>query len=94
MTGNYNPATARLYTDIGLFTAAEPIGADVSDLFNSLTGFSRQLVYRKLAVAPGGLRDRVIALIHREAEHARNGRPARPSPWNPGPPAPAASCPA
>jgi len=76
-TGNYNGKTARTYTDIGLFTCSEAIGADVSDLFNSLTGFSRQLVYRKLAVAPGGLRDRVLGMIQREAEHARAGRPAR-----------------
>ena len=76
-TGNYNGRTARTYTDIGLFTCSEAIGADVSDLFNSLTGFSRQLVYRKLAVAPSGLRDKVRALISREAAHARAGRPAR-----------------
>ncbi len=76
-TGNYNGRTARTYTDIGLFTCSEAIGADVSDLFNSLTGFSRQLVYRKLAVAPSGLRDTVIAMIDREAAHARAGRPAR-----------------
>jgi len=76
-TGNYNGRTARTYTDIGLITCSEAIGADVSDLFNALTGFSRQLIYRKLAVAPGGLRDTVIAKINREAAHARTGRPAR-----------------
>jgi polyphosphate kinase len=76
-TGNYNGKTARLYTDIGLFTAADPIGADVSDLFNSLTGFSRQRAFRRLIVAPSGMRERVCQLIDREAENARAGRPAR-----------------
>jgi polyphosphate kinase len=76
-TGNYNSKTARLYTDIGLFTASPSIGADISDLFNALTGFSRQRLYRKLLVAPANMRERVIALIERETEHARNGRPAR-----------------
>jgi polyphosphate kinase len=76
-TGNYNSKTARLYTDIGLFTCNDAIGGDVSDMFNTLTGFSRQRVYRKLIVAPQGMRERVIQLIEREAEHARNGRPAR-----------------
>jgi len=76
-TGNYNSKTARLYTDIGLFTCNDAIGADVSDLFNTLTGFSRQRVYRKLLVAPQGMRQRVLQLVEREAEHARAGRPAR-----------------
>ncbi|MBA3671076.1 MAG: polyphosphate kinase 1 [Gemmatimonadaceae bacterium] len=76
-TGNYNSKTARLYTDIGLFTCSPSVGADVSDLFNSLTGIARQRYYRKLLVAPANLRDRLIALIDREASHARNGRPAR-----------------
>jgi polyphosphate kinase len=76
-TGNYNSKTARLYTDIGLFTCNDAIGGDVSDMFNTLTGFSRQRVYRKLIVAPQGMRERVIQLIEREAEHARNDRPAR-----------------
>jgi polyphosphate kinase len=76
-TGNYNGKTARVYTDIGLFTCADAIGADVSDLFNLLTGFSRQRVYRKLIVAPSGMRERVVQLIEREAAHARAGRPAR-----------------
>ena len=57
-TGNYNSRTARLYTDIGLFTCSRAIGADVSDLFNSLTGYSRQQLYRKLLVAPANMRDR------------------------------------
>ena len=76
-TGNYNSRTARTYEDIGLFTAADPIGADVSDLFNSLTGFSRQRAFRRLIVAPSGMRERVCQLIEREAENARAGRPAR-----------------
>ncbi|MCC7195483.1 MAG: polyphosphate kinase 1 [Gemmatimonadaceae bacterium] len=72
-TGNYNGKTARVYTDIGLFTCNEPVGADVSDLFNLLTGFSHQRVYRRLIVAPTGMRERVIQLIQREAAHAREG---------------------
>jgi polyphosphate kinase len=76
-TGNYNSRTARLYTDVGLFTCSPSIGADVSDLFNSLTGYSRQRLYRKLLVAPQNMRSRFIELIERETEHARNGRPAR-----------------
>jgi polyphosphate kinase len=75
-SGNYNSRTARQYTDVGLLTCAPSIGADVSDLFNSLTGFSRQRVYRKLLVAPLSLRARLIELIRREAEHARAGRAA------------------
>jgi len=76
-TGNYNTKTARTYTDIGLFTASPSIGADLSDLFNSLTGFSRQRVYRKLLIAPGNMRDRFLELIGNEANAARDGRPAR-----------------
>jgi polyphosphate kinase len=75
-TGNYNSRTARQYTDIGLLTCSPSIGADVSDLFNSLTGYSRQRLYRKLIVAPTDMRPRFIELIQREAEHARAGRPA------------------
>jgi polyphosphate kinase len=76
-TGNYNPDTARAYTDLGLFTADEEIGADASEIFNYLTGYSRQKEYRQLMVAPVNMRERMIALINREAEHARAGRPAR-----------------
>jgi polyphosphate kinase len=76
-TGNYNSRTARTYTDVGLFTCDEAIGADVSDLFNVLTGYSRFSEYRRLLVAPQGLRPRLLALIAREAAHARAGRPAR-----------------
>jgi polyphosphate kinase len=76
-TGNYNPSTARLYTDIGLLTSNPDIGADATELFNFLTGFSRQTSYRKLMVAPVGLRDGFIRLIRREVEHKREGRDAR-----------------
>ena len=72
-TGNYHSRTARLYTDVGLFTCSPSIGADVSDLFNALTGFSRQQLYRKLLVAPANMRARFVELIDREAEHARAG---------------------
>jgi polyphosphate kinase len=76
-TGNYNSKTARQYTDLGLFTCNPEIGADLSDLFNFLTGFSRQRHYRKLIIAPGDMRERFHALIAREMEHARAGRSAR-----------------
>jgi len=76
-TGNYNSKTARQYTDLGLFTCNPEIGADLSDLFNFLTGFSRQRHYRKLIIAPGEMRSRFHALIAREMAHARAGRPAR-----------------
>ena len=76
-TGNYNPETARMYTDIGLFTADPDIIADVSEIFNYLTGYSNQKDYRGLLVAPVQLRSRLTELITREAEHASAGRPAR-----------------
>ena len=76
-TGNYNSRTARLYTDFGFLTCHPEIGADVSDVFNLLTGFSRQREYRQLLVAPASMKDRFLSLIHREADHARAGRPAR-----------------
>ncbi|HJU73152.1 MAG TPA: polyphosphate kinase 1 [Gemmatimonadaceae bacterium] len=76
-TGNYNSKTARTYTDFGLFTCKPDIGNDVSELFNLLTGFSRQKTYRRLLVAPANMRDRFLSLIRREAEHARAGQPAR-----------------
>ncbi|MEW6130245.1 MAG: polyphosphate kinase 1 [Acidobacteriota bacterium] len=75
-TGNYNPATAKIYTDLGLFTTNPLIGADVTDLFNFLTGFSRQTEYRKLLVAPVNLREKMTALIEREIEHHKAGLPA------------------
>jgi len=75
-SGNYNSRTARIYTDVGLLTCSPSIGADVSDLFNSLTGYARQRIYRKLIVAPEFLRTRFIELIQREAENAREGKRA------------------
>lgn len=76
-TGNYNPATARLYTDLGLFTDDPDISQDVSELFNYLTGFSKQTRFRKLLVAPLELREEIIERIRREAKHARKGRPGK-----------------
>jgi len=68
-TGNYNPATARLYEDLGLLTADPDLGADLTDLFNLLTGYSRQQDYRKLLVAPVAMRAGLESLIHREMAH-------------------------
>jgi len=76
-TGNYNPTTARVYTDLALFTADPAFGQDVSEMFNLLTGYSQTRRWRKLIVAPVELRERVIALIDRERRHAEAGRPAR-----------------
>jgi polyphosphate kinase len=76
-TGNYNPKTARLYTDFGLFSCREELGADVTDVFNFLTGYSRQKSYRQLLVAPVNMRDRFVALIHREMDHVQNGLSGR-----------------
>ena len=76
-TGNYNTRTARIYTDLGLITCDEALGADVSELFNSLTGYSRQRDYRRLLVAPVNMRERVMELIERERAIAEAGRPAR-----------------
>lgn len=73
-TGNYNPTTARIYTDVCLFTADPDFGADASELFNFLTGFSGQTRYRKLVVAPVMLREYVSGLIKREIEHQAAGR--------------------
>jgi polyphosphate kinase len=75
-TGNYNPKTARLYEDIGLLTAEPSIGADLTDLFNVLTGYARQDSYRSLLVAPQGIRRGIVERIEREVEHARAGRAA------------------
>jgi polyphosphate kinase len=73
-TGNYNDVTARLYTDIGFFTSDPDIGADVSDLFNALTGYSRKDGYRKLLVAPGEMRQQILDRIEREVErHRKHG---------------------
>jgi polyphosphate kinase len=76
-TGNYNPKTAGLYTDLGLLTCCEELGADLTDLTNYLTGYSHQSSYRKLLVAPVNLRDRMVELIQRETTNASNGKPAR-----------------
>jgi polyphosphate kinase len=73
-TGNYNRATTQVYTDLGLFTANDQIVADASELFNYLTGYSRQTSYRALLVAPVALRERFTALVEREIAHARAGR--------------------
>ena len=75
-TGNYNPTTSRLYTDIGLLTTDSVIGDDATDLFNFLTGFSIQKEFSRLMVAPLNLRKRMMSLIKRETEHGRAGRPA------------------
>ena len=76
-TGNYNPKTAKLYTDLGLFSCREELGEDLTDLFNFLTGYSRQKSYRKLLVAPVNLRDRMTAMIRREIAHCRSGTTGR-----------------
>jgi polyphosphate kinase len=76
-SGNYNSKTARTYTDIGLFTANPSVGADLTDLFNALTGFSRQSLFRKLIVAPSNMRRRFIDLIAREAVAAKEGHSAK-----------------
>ena len=75
-TGNYNDKTARVYTDFSLFTCRADLGADASQLFNALTGFSKADSYEQLMVAPTGLRTGFEELIDRETEHARAGRPA------------------
>nr|WP_231496356.1 RNA degradosome polyphosphate kinase [Rhodococcus sp. UNC363MFTsu5.1] len=75
-TGNYNPKTARLYEDVGLLTAAPEIGADLTDLFNSLTGYSRKAQYRNLLVAPYGVRDGIIKRIDAEVARQLEGKSA------------------
>ncbi len=76
-TGNYNPRTATLYTDLGLISCDTELAADVMDLFNYLTGYSRQAHYRKLLVAPVTMRKRFMAMIAAEAANALAGKPAR-----------------
>jgi len=76
-TGNYNRVTSQVYTDLGLFTADENILDDVTEVFNSLTGYSNKRSYNALLVAPVGLRQGFRALVEREIEHAKAGRPAR-----------------
>jgi polyphosphate kinase len=75
-TGNYNSVTAQLYTDVGMLTCDPDIGADCSDLFNFLTGYSAKSKYRKLLVAPVSMRDRFEGLLQREIDHKKAGRPA------------------
>ncbi|MEO3703926.1 polyphosphate kinase 1 [Trichormus azollae] len=72
-TGNYNPKTAQLYTDLGLFSCREELGADLTDVFNFLTGYSLQKSYREILVAPVNMRDRFLGLIKREIENVKNG---------------------
>jgi polyphosphate kinase len=76
-TGNYNQRTARLYTDLGLLSTRPELGADVTELFNVLTGLSRQQSFRRLLVAPHSLRSRFLELVEREVAHAKAGREAR-----------------
>ena len=75
-TGNYNSRTSTLYTDLGLLSARPELGQDLAELFNYLTGFSKQQDFRRLLVAPVSLRRRMQELIQRETEHARAGKPA------------------
>jgi polyphosphate kinase len=75
-SGNYNPTTSCFYTDSGMFTTDEQIGADATELFNYLTGCSRQIDYRKLMVAPVNLREKTATLIDREIRHSQAGAPA------------------
>jgi polyphosphate kinase len=75
-TGNYNPKTARIYEDLGVLTADPRVGADLTDLFNTLTGYSRQTAYRTLMVAPRGIRAGLIEKIRREARNAAAGEPS------------------
>jgi polyphosphate kinase len=76
-TGNYNPNTALIYTDLGLFTCDEGIAADASALFNLLTGYSQGHQWRKLVVAPTDLHPRTIELIEEQEQRAREGKPSR-----------------
>ena len=75
-TGNYNPKTARMYEDLGVLTADPQVGADLTDLFNALTGYSRQTSYRNLLVAPYGIRRGLLERIEREIERAASGSPS------------------
>jgi polyphosphate kinase len=76
-TGNYNPKTARIYEDLGILTTHRELGVDVSDLFNYLTGYSRQTSFETLIVAPYGMRQRVVEMIDREARLSTLDNPAR-----------------
>lgn len=76
-TGNYNASTAKVYTDLGFFSASPELGADASELFNFLTGYCKMGRFKKLVAAPVGLRDRLLQLIEREVELNRSDRPGR-----------------
>lgn len=76
-TGNYNDSTAKLYTDMGMFTSKTRYGEDATAVFNMLSGYSEPLVWNKLSLAPLWLRGKFLSLIECEKEHAKNGRPAR-----------------
>jgi len=76
-TGNYNAVTSRVYEDMGMFTSDEDMGADATDLFNYLTGYSTKQSYKKLLVAPVNLRNKISSLIKREIEHAKAGHNAK-----------------
>jgi polyphosphate kinase len=76
-TGNYHPTTARLYEDFGLLTADPTVGEDITDLFNHLTGYSRKSQYRRLLVAPEGIRSGLVEQINAQAQRARSGQSAR-----------------
>lgn len=76
-TGNYNDSTAKLYTDMGLFTSSNPIGEDATAVFNMLSGYSEPLTWNRLSVAPIWLRNKFLYLIERETQHARENKPAR-----------------
>lgn len=76
-TGNYNDSTAKLYTDMGMFTCKRPYGEDATAVFNMLSGYSEPLVWNKLALAPTWLRNKFVSLIDRERDNAQNGKPAK-----------------
>jgi polyphosphate kinase len=76
-TGNYNAKTSNIYTDLGLFTCRPDLGADLTDLFNFLTGYSQQRIYRKLLVSPVNTRESFAQLIQQEIHHCQAGRPGR-----------------
>ena len=82
-TGNYNPVTARIYEDVGILSADPDLGADLTHLFNHLTGYGREHAYRKLLVAPAQLRPALLRMIRREAEAQRTGgSSSRPTAWS------------
>lgn len=75
-TGNYNERTARVYTDLGLLTAADEFGNDASGFYNAITGYSERPDFHRLVMAPTGMREKIVSLIRREADRARSGQPA------------------